>query len=366
MSRMSLYVPGPIELSDDVRMELSQQVCAHYGKEWADFYNSTIWLLKKVFQTTTSDVFPMVGSGTAGIESMISSMIAPGDRLMVLTNGLFGNRLAEIARSYQGEVVEVSFPVNVQIDPDRVKEELKEHWPVKAVAMVHSESSTGMLNPLKEVAAVCKEFNVPLLADVVSSLAGVEVKMDEWGIGACVTASQKCLETPAGLAVVAVSSWLWPIIEKTESCGWYLNLKIWKDQYERQRDYHPHPTTMSTPLIRALKQSLEKILAEGLPQRFERHIEMSQMLRNKMAELGFDLFLPYEIASPTVVSVLGNQKLPANMVVSELAKRHSIQIAGGIGPMEGKAFRIGCMGSLATPGKIQVLVDSIREIVENP
>jgi alanine-glyoxylate transaminase/serine-glyoxylate transaminase/serine-pyruvate transaminase len=364
MDKISLMIPGPIELPDDVRMELSQQVNAHYGKEWADFYNSTISLLKQVFQTT-SYVFPMVGSGTAGIESVISSMIAPGDRLMVLTNGFFGDRLSEIARSYRAEVIEVSFPLNVRIDPDRVRKELKNQSSLKAVAMVHSESSTGMLNPLREVAAVCQKFNIPLIVDAVSSLGGVEVRMDEWGIGACITASQKCLESPTGLALVAVSDWLWPIIERTESLGWYLNLKVWKNIYDREHDYHPHPTSMSTPLIRALKKSLENILAEGLSQRFKRHIEMSQMLRSGLAELGFEFFLPYEISSPTVISVLGNRKFPADTVVDKLEKKYKIKIAGGVGPTKGKIFRIGCMGSSARPEKIQRLISSLREIVED-
>ena len=357
-------IPGPIELSDDIRFELSQQVNAHYGKDWADFYNATISLLKKVFQTT-SDVFCMVGTGTAGIESVISSMIAPGDRLMVLTNGFFGNRLAEIGRSYRGDVVEVSFPLNTQIDADRVRKELKNQSQVKAVAMVHSESSTGMLNSLKAIADICREYNIPLIVDAVSSLGGVEVKMDEWGISACVSASQKCLEGPTGLAVLAISDWVWPIIENTQSMGWYLNLKVWKDLYYKWHDYHPHPTSMSTPLVRALKKSLENILIEGLDKRFERHLTMSKLLRNKLAEVGFTFFLPYEISSPTLVSVNGSQELPSDMIVSELKKRHNLQIAGGIGPMEGKIFRIGCMGSSANPEKVEKVVSAIKEIVEN-
>jgi alanine-glyoxylate transaminase/serine-glyoxylate transaminase/serine-pyruvate transaminase len=364
MNKISLMIPGPVELSVNVRRELSQQVSAHYGKEWADFYNSTIFLLKHVFQTT-SYVFPMVGSGTAGIESVISSIIAPGDKLMVLTNGLFGDRLSEIARSYHAEVIEILFPLNVQVDPDRVRQELKKYSSLKAVAMVHSESSTGMLNPLREIATVCQEFGVPLIVDAVSSLGGIEIKMDEWGIGACIAASQKCLEGPTGLALVAVSDQLWPVIEKTDSSGWYLNLKVWKNMYDQEHDYHPHPTSMSTPLIRALRKSIENILAEGLSQRFKRHIEISRMLRSGLAELGFEFFLPDKVSSPTVVSVLGNQELPPDTVVNKLEEKYKIKVAGGVGPTKGKIFRIGCMGSSARPEKIQRLISSLREIVED-
>jgi len=358
-----LMIPGPVELAPEVLDTLGSQVIAHYGPEFTRFYRETIDLLKRIFQTA-GDLFPIVGSGSAGLEAAISSVIGRNDEFLVLSNGYFGERIAEIGQAYTSKVNKLNFPLTEQVSPKVLQEAMEKNRNVKAVGVVHCETSTGLLNPVAQLAEVCKEKGVLIMVDAIASLGGVELPMDEWEIDICVAASQKCLESPPGLAFVGVSKDTWPVLEATASSGWYLNLKRAKEYATSLAAVrHPTSTTMATPLVCALRTALEGILAEGLETRFARHRHMAELLREGLSEHGFELLIPPAIASPTVVAAKGRKDLGADLLVKLLRGDYQIQIGGGIGELEGKIFRIGNMGPNAQQERIVHLLEAIKRLV---
>lgn len=203
MKRFRLMIPGPIELDEEVRQELAQPLLPHYGKEWLRVYQETRGLLRQVFQTE-QEVLLIPGSGSAGLEAAIGSLVGDGGKALILSNGFFGERLVAIARAYTPNVRVLSGDLDRPISPERLEEALR-GGSVKMVAAVHCETSTGVLNPIRDYGELCQRYGAILVVDAISSLGGVELRFDEWGLGICVSASQKGLEASPGLAPVAIS-----------------------------------------------------------------------------------------------------------------------------------------------------------------
>jgi len=363
MLELELMIPGPVPVSRETLAEFSKPIIAHYGETWADFYNETMSELARVFQTK-NEVLCNVGSGTSGIEAAISSVAERGETLVVFSNGLFGDRLEILSHAHGIRVIKETWPSSSQIDPERAADVLRQHPEAAAVAVVHCESSSGVLNPVKDLAEVAHRAGLPILVDAVSSLGGANLPVDDWGIDVCVTASQKALQAPPGLTFVTVAPEMWDRIECKETPGWYLNLKIWKKYAEEWRTHHPHPTTMSTPLVRALRQAVGEILGEGLTKRFERHQATAMRLRERLESIGFERFLDPMVASPTSVAVRRHPKMSTDDVVRRLAEEHKIKIAGGLGPTQGQIIRIGNMGFEATTERVDHVASAIEQLIQ--
>jgi alanine-glyoxylate transaminase/serine-glyoxylate transaminase/serine-pyruvate transaminase len=363
VSDYHLMIPGPVALSPQVLAEMAEQVVAHYGKDWTNYYSETLSLLSQVFQTR-GDIFAIPGSGTAGLDAAIGSISGDGSAIMVVSNGFFGDRLADIARTYSPRVVVHRLDPTVAISSDFLSAALRENRSVKAVSVVHCETSTGLLNPVRELAKVCQDHGALFIVDAISSLGGAELRMDDWGIGICISASQKCLEGPPGLTLVAVGERAWSVIEQCHTPGWYLNLRTWKQFSESWRDWHPYPVTMAVPALRGLRKALESIVEEGLDERFQRHQRIANLVRNGLTDLGFELLVTSDVASPTVTASKGNAVLSANALIDGLRDQYSIQIAGGMGELKGQIFRIGHMGSQAKEEQVLPLVRAIRSLLE--
>ncbi len=357
-----LMIPGPIQLAPEVLAELSRPIVPHYGREWTDFYNETLELLRLVYRTT-GPIFAIPGSGSAGLEAAIGSSVGVDERMLVVSNGFFGERITAIAESQHEKTEVLRLPTDRPIDPAAVQEALSGGEPFDAVAVVHSESSSGLLNPIRDIGPLCREYGALCLVDAISSLGGIELEMDAWQVDVCVCASQKCLEGPPGLGLVAVGERAWEQIAGKQTRGWYLNLHVWDDFADRWADWHPYPITMAVPVFRALRTGVERILAEGLEARVERHRAMASTVRAQLGELGFLPVFSEADASPTVLALLGSADVPADDVVDRLRSDHRILIARGIGEYRGRAFRIGNMGSQAREEEMGPLIESIRAIV---
>jgi len=345
LKRYRLMIPGPIEVAPEVLAAMAEPLVGHYGDEWTAFYKETIGLLQKVFRTE-GDVFLLVGSGSAGLDAALGSTVAPDGRVLIPQNGFFGERLEEIARMYTPNVTTIKFPLGQAYDLDKVERALREKR-FDVVAAVHCETSTGVLNPVRELAELCRRHGVLLVVDAVSSLAIEPLEMDAWGIGICISASQKGLESPPGLALVAVAPGAWEVIEGTSRPGWYLNLRVWREYQEKWGDWHPHPITHAVNNVRALRVGVERILAEGLEARWRRHREVAERLRKGLRDLGLKLFVPDEIASHGVTSVVAPSG-KAGELLAYLRDQHGLLLAGSLGELKGKVFRIGHMGPTAT------------------
>lgn len=361
MNRERLMIPGPIELDPDVLVEMGRPLSAHYGAEWAKFYHRTTALMKRVFMAEEAHVFLLAGPGTSGLDAAIGSTIGDGKKILVATNGFFGDRLRQIAEAYTApeNVVALDEPWGEAIDPTHVEDALQREGDVRAVAVAHCETSTGVLNPVREIADACER--AILIVDAVSSLGGAELRFDEWGIGICVAATQKCLEIPPGLAPIAVSPRAWEVIERTESPGWYLSLKTWKRYLDRWGEWHPHPVTMYSSLVQALHSSLQGILEEGLEARWARHERIARLFRRGLENLGFELVAKGGCASPTVTAAFAHERLPASELQAHLREHHRILIAGGLDRLKGQAFRVGHMGPTANLAAILPVLYGIEE-----
>ncbi|MEM2001542.1 MAG: alanine--glyoxylate aminotransferase family protein [Candidatus Methanomethylicaceae archaeon] len=361
LPRYKLLIPGPVEVAPEVLDEMAQPMVAHYGPEWTAYYKEIVELLRRVFRTK-GDIFIIPGSGSAGLDAALGSSIAPTDKVLILSNGFFGQRLLEIAQSHATNIEVLSAPLGQALDPVVVKKKLATgHFEV--VAVVHCETSTGVLNPLQEIAAVCREHRALLIADTISSLGIEPVCMDDWGIGICVSASQKGLEAPPGLALVAVGEEAWRWIERGNKPGWYLNLKVWREYTQKWGDWHPHPITQPVNNIRALRKSVERVLKEGLENRFNRHKEVTTYLRQGLRKLGLTPFVADEIASHGVTSVVGPEGRVEELLVY-LREQHGMLLAGTLGELRGKVFRIGHMGPTANLDLVRELLETCAQYLE--
>ncbi|MCX8103499.1 MAG: alanine--glyoxylate aminotransferase family protein [Candidatus Bipolaricaulota bacterium] len=366
VKRYRLRIPGPIDLEPEVLSFMSAPLIAHYGHDWVEIYTETVTLLKQVWQTKEASVFLMPGPGSVGMEAAIASLSGDTHQLLVLTNGFFGDRWVTIARAYSSRVSVLESTWGRAFDVDAVEQALKRDREIKVVIMVHGETSTGVLNPLREIGALCERYGAVLVADMVATLGGTEIAFDDWQIGIGVSATQKCLECPPGLAPVAVSPRAWEAIERSKGPGWFVNLRTWQHFAREWADWHPHPVTMPTGLTQALRFSLHNILEEGLSQRWARHWEIAALVRNALKNLGFELFVPDDReAMNTVTAAKGHPKLPAAALIHALKEKHQILIGGGLEKLAGQIFRIGHMGPTATRDAIVPTLLAIEDVLRS-
>ncbi|HYM69261.1 MAG TPA: alanine--glyoxylate aminotransferase family protein [bacterium] len=354
-----LHIPGPIPVEADVLAAMAQQVRQHYGDEWLAYYRVFIDRLRQVYATTGS-VYPIPSSGSGGVEAMMGSLIGPDGRVGVIVNGFFGNRVLQIARAYSAQVETLEIPWDRPADPGEVRTWLR-RTRVPLLGVVHSDTSTGVINPVAEIAAAAREEGVAVAVDAVSSLAGMPVETDAWGLAAVSSASQKCLEAPPGLAPVAITQVGWDVIDRQPgpARGWYLNLRTWRE-FEHNWPHHPYPVTIATNNIFALDRALERILAEGLEARYARHRRAQQMLRRGLERLGFTLLADDRWASPTITVAYPPKGVDADALIGGLRTRHGVAIAGGLTQLAGKVVRIGHLGTQAYPERMQRVLDALE------
>jgi alanine-glyoxylate transaminase/serine-glyoxylate transaminase/serine-pyruvate transaminase len=359
-----LFIPGPVSVDDDVLDALSQPVMRHYGPEWLDVHHETTALLKQVFQTR-NDVFMVPGPGTAGLDMAMGSLLATGQKVIVCHNGFFGERLATVAESNGLNVVHVAAPLGLPIASDDLSQALREHPDAQVVVIVHHETTTTVMNPLRELAQVVREAGRVLVVDAVSSLGGVDVPVDAWGLDVCVTAVNKCLECPPGLALVSVSPRAWEMVNSHAATnhGWYLNLKTWRWYADNWGSWHPSPVTVPTNNIIALRTSLRKIVAVGLPEHFAKHARACRAVRAGLSNMGFPLFVTSEFASPLVTAFKPRPEFTAHDLQTWLAEQRGLYIGGGIGELAGQILRIGHIGQATSREFVMDLLFAIEEFL---
>ncbi|GFN24267.1 pyridoxal-phosphate-dependent aminotransferase family protein [Thermanaeromonas sp. C210] len=365
MEKPLLMIPGPCALTQEVRAAMSQPIVPHYGEEWVREYNETRDSLKPLLGTK-GKVYLTVGSGHAGVEAAVNTLAAPGERIAVVDNGFFGERIAWIAETYGIGVVRVKGEWGQPVDPALVDKVLKEERDVKAVAVVHGETSTGVVNPVKEIGEITSRRSVLLFVDAVCSVGGMEFLMDDWGVDVCVTASQKGLSAPPGLAVIAVSQKAQEFLVARQSppVGWYLNLRVWQEFEKKQGRFQPYGITMAVNTVRALKVSLDQMYQEGLKQRFRRHEEVARHIREGVAVLGLETLAQGE-PLPLVTAVKCPPDVKAEDIVSFLKEKHGIYISGGLGPHKEDTFRVGHMGATATLEAAESFLEALGDFLRH-
>jgi alanine-glyoxylate transaminase/serine-glyoxylate transaminase/serine-pyruvate transaminase len=358
---LKLMIPGPVQPEDEVLAIMGQPVQAHYGPAWVEAYTETTGMLAQVF-ATTGNVFLLVGSGSAGLDACLGSAAATGQAVIIGVNGFFGQRLQAIAEAYGLRVVPVDAEWGQALDPADFETALRRHPDAALVAVVHVETSTTVVNPIREIGAIVRAHGGYYLVDAVSSLGGVPLRMDDWHIDLCASASQKCLGAPPGVAPVAIGPRGWEAIDRVpdKGHGWYLNLRVWRQYAHDWAGWHPFPITQATSIILALRASLRRLLDEGLEARQTRYRALALRLRRGLREIGMPPFTPDERLAPIVTAAYGPPGVPTSRIVDYMAQVHHIKIAGGMGDLlRDRLFRIGHMSASLTEADIDEVVANL-------
>lgn len=349
-----LRIPGPTPIPPSVQRAMTKPMIGHRDQETKDLLKRIKPKLRKVFGTK-EDVAIVAGSGTAGMEAAVVNTVSPGDEVLVVVTGAFGDRFAKICEAYNLHVHRLDYPWGEALHPEEIKAYLLSHPFIKAVFATHCETSTGVLNPIQELSASIKEVTDALfIVDGVSSVGGVEMNMDEWQIDICVTGSQKALMLPPGLVFIAASKKAWNIIEQNQHPRFFLDLRKYRDNMQLDST----PFTPATSLLYGLEQSLQLLESEGLANVWERHQLMKKMTRAAFKAHGIPLLTNDIDASPTVTAIKPFDFPPDN--VRQLVKKEfGLVLAGGQQQLKGKIFRIGHMG-YCTPADILQTISCIE------
>jgi aspartate aminotransferase-like enzyme len=334
-----LMTPGPVAFHPRIYEALSQVEYHHRTPEYRRILCECVSMIKKIIQTQ-NDVFFLTGSGTAAMDAAIANCISPGDAVLTLVNGKFGERFREIIERFSGKVISLEFERGNAIKPDMVVDALNENPEVKFVTVCHNETSTGVCNPVKKIAQVVKEHDKILIVDGVTSVGGDSVFADKWGFDILITGSQKCLGCPPGLGIIMVSSKAWKIINTREKIpSYYLNLKKYKDSWDKNMDT---PYTSGIPLIYAMHVALSLILKEGIEARIQRHRLMAKAFRQGLMTLGLELLAEKGYESNTITAVKYPKRVDDNLFRKTM-QRHGVLVAGGQDQLKGKIFRVAHM-----------------------
>lgn len=360
-----LMIPGPVDIDEEILAEMRSPAMPHYGDAWVRIYTEAVQGLKALFHTQ-NDLFLLVGPGSAALEAALGSVVGAGDRVLIPSNGFFGNRLREVASALRLDVVLLDVPWGEPLDADAIRDTLRADRRIRVVAVVHHETSTGVLNPLEEIAQAVKGEGRLLIVDAVSSLGGIPLPVDAWGVDLCVTVSNKCLEAPPGLAPISVSEAAWRAIEANAAASrsWFLNLGTWRRYLREWGAWHPTPTTMPTQVVLALRKSVQRLVEEGDEARFARHRAAAEAVRQGIRALGLHTFIPDEIACPLITVIAGQEGAPADGLRRYLLAEHDILVAGGLEHLAGRIVRVGHMGRATSQEYIEDLLRGIRGWVQ--
>lgn len=338
--RNLLMIPGPVEIPEDILAEFSGQPVAHYGPEWARFYLQTASSVSRLLGSEGM-TFIMPGSGSLGLDTACATFCREKSCL-VLHNGQFGQRLADIVSTRTPRVKLLTFPPGRPVDPDEVENRLQRDE-YEVILMAHVETSTGILNPAEEVGAIAADHGCLFILDAVSSVGIEKLESDRWSIGVTVTASQKGLECPPGAALVTVRPGLLQKYAAAGGIGWYTNLHTWFEYYEKWHDWHPFPVTLPTNIIRALAASVRLIESQGIDSRRRMHREASARLRNAMSALGLRPLAPESCSAHGLTAISTEGAFPPAELINYLKEKMNIQITGSFGELAERVFRVGHM-----------------------
>lgn len=357
-----LLGPGPSAVHPRVLRAMSTPLIGHLDPMFLGVMDDIQTLLRLVFATTNPFTIAVSGTGSAGMEAAIVNVVEPGDRVIVGINGVFGTRLATIIERCGGKALRVEAPWGQVIEPDTIAAMLRQSGPVKAVVLVHAETSTGAWQPIEPIGTLCRQYNALLIVDAVTSLGGLPVEVDQWGIDVCYSATQKCLSCPPGLAPLTLSSHALSALKtrQTPCQSWYLDLSLIADYWEEQSRAYHHTAPIS--MNYALREALRLVEEEGLPARFARHQLNSRALVAGLMALGLNPLPPPDRRLPTLVCVTVPTHIDEAAVRAELLRRFRIEIGGGLGPLRGKVWRIGLMGESSTEANVLTLLNALEEI----
>jgi alanine-glyoxylate transaminase/serine-glyoxylate transaminase/serine-pyruvate transaminase len=356
-----LMGPGPSNVHPRVLRAMSMPPVGHLDPQFIALMNDVQRMLRFVFQTENELTIPVSGTGSAAMESSMCNFIEPGDDVLICENGYFGMRLTNMARRYGANVRTIERTWGEVFTPEEIEAALKEN-PAKIVGIVHAETSTGALQPMEGIGDIVHANGGMLVADCVTSLGGMPVKVDEWGVDVAYSGTQKCLSVPPGLGPLTVSNRARDVLadRATGVANWYLDLSMVGKYWGQERTYHH---TAPINMIYALYESLCMVEEEGLENRWARHRANAEFLWSGLQELGLEPIVPIEYRLPSLTTVRIPQGVDDKAVRAELLSDYNIEIAGGLGIFAGVAWRIGCMGDSSRKENVTLLLGALRQIL---
>ena len=357
-----LLGPGPSMVHPRVLRAMSIPLLGHLDPDFLGIMNEVQAQLRHVFRTTNVFTIALSGTGSAGMEASLVNLIEPGDTVIVGINGVFGGRMADVVERCGGIPIKIEAAWGKVFDPQQIEDVLRHARGVKAVALVHAETSTGAHQPLEGLGALCHRYGALLVVDAVTSLAGVPLETDAWEIDACFSGTQKCLSCPPGLSPLTFSTRALEVVKtrKRKVQSWYLDLSLIADYWaEGKRAYH-HTAPIS--MIYALREALRLVLEEGLEARFARHRRNSAALIAGLATFGCALQAKEGHGLPTLNCVTVPQNTDEALIRKSLLAEFDIEIGGGLGPLAGKVWRIGLMGESSRQEHVMSLLSALEQI----
>lgn len=355
-----LLGPGPSNPHPEVMAALARPVIGHLDPEFLALFDDTCERLRRVFRTGHRLTVPVSGTGSAGMEACFVNLIEPGDTAIVGVNGVFGERMCDVAGRCGAEVVRVNEPWGRAIDPQRLLEAQTRSPQARLLAVVHAETSTGVENDVAPLAAL-RDTDTLLVVDAVTSLGGIPVEVDGWGVDACYSATQKCLGVPPGLAPLTFSERAVERLyaRKAPPQSWYLDLRL-IDAYAEERRYHH---TLPISMVYALHAGLGVLLDEGLAASWARHRAVGAMLHDELPDLALTLLAEDGHRLPQLTSAWLPEGADDAGLRKRLLEEFAIEVGGGLGEFAGRAWRIGLMGHGARERSVITLLGALRRIL---
>ncbi len=353
-----LMGPGPSGAHPRVLQAMTAPILGHLDPEFLRIMDECNDMLRDVMGTANRITLATPGTGTSGMEAAVMNLVEPGDKVVVGICGYFGERIAVMAERAGGAVTRVQAPWGSPTDFAAVESAVRAAGNVKVIAIVHAETSTGVLTPVEPFAKLAREHGALLLVDCVTSLGGVPVTVDAWGADAVYSGTQKCLSAPPGMAPLTMSPRAWDAIKAREvPCNsWYLDLSLLEAYWDERRAYH-HTAPIS--MVYALHEALALVLDEGLETRWARHERNGRALQAGLEAMGLVLHADAGYRLPVLTTVRIPEGVNDAEVRGALLNRNSIEIGGGLGDLRGKVWRIGLMGQSSTPGNVLLAFNAL-------
>ncbi len=356
-----LMGPGPSPVHKRVLEAMGQHTLGHLDPDFLKIMNSAMDLLRFVFETNNLITFPVSGTGSAGMEAALVNVVEPGDKVVIGVNGIFGQRMVDVASRCGAEVVEVKAEWGSPVDPEELEKVLAANSDAKLVGIIHAETSTGAQQPLEPVVEVVHKYEALLLVDAVTSLGGLSVGVDRRDLDLVYSGNQKCLGAPPGLAPITFGERAMQKFEQRKSKvqSWYLDLSFLTRYWGEERLYHH---TAPINMIYGLFEALAMIKEEGLEERFARHRLNSNALVAGLKALGVEPVVEDNYRLPSLITIWIPEKIEDVEVRSRLRTENLIEIGGGLGPFKGKAWRIGLMGNGSRRENVERLLQAFGGI----
>ena len=356
----TLMGPGPSDVHPRVLRAMSTPLVGHLDPSFIDVMDDVQELLRYVFRTDNEHTLVISGTGSAAMETSFTNLLEPGETVLVPSNGYFGDRMGQVAARAGAEVVTVDAPWGEPLDPADVEAAFDEHQP-DVFGFVHAETSTGVKQPdVSALTDVAHAHDAYVIADCVTSLGGVEFRVDEWDIDVAYSGPQKCLSCPPGASPLTLNDRAMGKVlsRETEPRSWYLDLSLLEGYWGDERAYH-HTAPITN--VYALREALRLVAEEGIENRWERHLDVAGGLKSGLEAMGLEMNAPDDYWLPSLNAVRVPSEVDDGAVISHLLDEYDLEIASGLGDLAGEIWRIGCMGHSARPKNVEYVLSALED-----